>query len=346
MPAVARLAASASRPNWGFRRERGMVRTSTSCAMSCARRRAINSSTGRVPWPMVRITRARPSLSRPRTAARYPCGARPRPARSPESAAGGCGRGEPTPGGDRPRRDAPLSDARRPVGDRPGAGPSRARRCRPAAPPGAARPARRVASSRPSAAGRPRRPAGGDRSRGDSVLVEGAGALERPPPLLPCLRLLTLSLDRRLLVVGAPLHLLEEAIFLHLFLERLQRGLDLVVDDLDPHSAAPKVRGRSIAAHRFRAVHNVHLDEPLRALRDRAGDRREDLVRLLDDLACVVDDPPAPVGIRRGRERDDLHVGLAPTTGSRCARRRRRSDTLRRAARRPSPSLLAWRTRP
>src|SRR3989449_6212406 len=213
-------------------------------------------------------------------------------------------------------------------------------------PPRAAPSTRRVASSRRSAAARRRRPAGGDRPLGESVLVEGAGALERPPPLLPCLRLLALSLDRRLLVVGAALPFLEEAIFLHLLLERLQRGLDLVVDDLDPHSAAPKVRGRSIAAHRFRAVPNVHLDEPLRALRDRAGDRREDLVRLLDDLACVVDDPPAPVRIRRGRERDDLHVGLAPTTGSRCARRRRRSDTLRRAARRPSPSLLAWRTRP
>src|SRR2546427_394627 len=49
MPAVARLAASASWPNWGVRRERGMVRTSTSCAMSCARRRAINSSPGGVP---------------------------------------------------------------------------------------------------------------------------------------------------------------------------------------------------------------------------------------------------------------------------------------------------------
>src|SRR5256712_9150303 len=131
------------------------------------------------------------------------------------------------------------------------------------APARAARSTRRVASSRRSAAGRPRRPARGDRSLGESVLVEGAGALERPPPLLPCLRLLTLSLDRRLLVVGAPLHLLEEAIFLHLFLERLQRGLDLVVDDLDPHSAAPKVRGRSIAAHWFRAVHNVHLYDPL-----------------------------------------------------------------------------------
>src|SRR5947209_20109349 len=175
----------------------------------------------------------------------------------------------------------------------------------------------------------------------ESVVVEGAGALECPAPLLPRLRLLPLPLDRRLLVVGAPFHLLKEAVLLHLLLERLQRGLDLVVDDLDPHSAAPQVRGRSITAHRFRTVHNVHLDEPLRALRDRAGDRGEDLVRLLDNLACVVDDPPAPVRIRRGRERDDLHVGLAPTTGSRCARPR--SDSLRRrAARRPNPPP-AWR---
>ncbi len=42
-------------------------------------------------------------------------------------------------------------------------------------------------------------------------VVPGTGALEGPPPLLPRLRLLALPLDRRLLVVRAPLHLLKEA---------------------------------------------------------------------------------------------------------------------------------------
>src|SRR5438128_4752155 len=179
----------------------------------------------------------------------------------------------------------------------------------------------------------------------ESVVVEGAGALECPAPLLPRLRLLPLPLDRRLLVVGAPFHLLKEAVLLHLLLERLQRGLDLVVDDLDPHSAAPQVRGRSIAAHRLGAINDVHLHEPLRPLRHGAGDRRKGLVRLLDDLARVVDDPPTPVRIHRSRPCDDLHLGLAPTTDSRCARRRRRPcGTHRRSDRRPSPK--AWRARP
>src|SRR5206468_11761876 len=175
-----------------------------------------------------------------------------------------------------------------------------------------------------------------------SVVVEGAGALERAPPLLAGLRLLAFALDRWLLVVGPPFHLLEEAIFLHLFLELLQRGLDLVVEDLDPHSPTSKVRGGPIPAHRFRAVHDVHLDCPLHALRHRAGDRGKGVVRLLDDLTCVVDDAPAPVRIQGSRERHDLHAGLAPTTDSRRARRscipRRRSE------RRPSPR--AWQAPP
>ena len=45
-------------------------------------------------------------------------------------------------------------------------------------------------------------------------------------------------------------------------------------------------------------------------------------------LARVVDDPPTPVGIHRGRERDDLHLRLAPTSDS---RRARRSGTRRRS---------------
>src|SRR3989441_7038028 len=93
----------------------------------------------------------------------------------------------------------------------------------------------------------------------ESVVVEGARALECPAPLLPRLRLLSLPLDRRLLVVGAPFHLLKEAVLLHLLLERLQRRLDLVVDDLDPHSAAPQVRGRSIAAYRRSEEHTSEL---------------------------------------------------------------------------------------
>src|SRR3990167_3970471 len=76
-----------------------------------------------------------------------------------------------------------------------------------------------------------------------SVAFQAASALQRPPSFLPRLRLLALPLDRRLLVVLAPLHLLKEAVLQHVFLERLERGLDLVVEDLDPHSTVPQVRG-------------------------------------------------------------------------------------------------------
>src|SRR5262245_21073032 len=68
-----------------------------------------------------------------------------------------------------------------------------------------------------------------------SVGVVGPGALKRPPPLAAGHGLLALALDRRLLVVSAPLHLLEQSVLLHLLLERLERGVDLIVDHLDSH---------------------------------------------------------------------------------------------------------------
>src|SRR6185503_20549513 len=55
------------------------------------------------------------------------------------------------------------------------------------------------------------------------------------PALLPRLGLLALPLDRRLLVVRALLHLLEEPIFQHELLHGLERGLHLIVVYLDTH---------------------------------------------------------------------------------------------------------------
>src|SRR5215813_5058917 len=69
------------------------------------------------------------------------------------------------------------------------------------------------------------------------ILVVDPRALERPPPLLAGLRLLALALHRRLLVVHAPLHLLVETALDHDLLERLQRGFDLIVRDLDLRSS-------------------------------------------------------------------------------------------------------------
>src|SRR5262249_38968747 len=56
-------------------------------------------------------------------------------------------------------------------------------------------------------------------------------------PLLTRLRRLALSLDRRLLVVNPPLHLLKEAVLQHQLLELLQGGLDLIVEDVDLHGS-------------------------------------------------------------------------------------------------------------
>src|SRR5436189_2419268 len=53
MPAVASDAASASPLNCGLWRERGTVRTSTSCVTRWATSIGTNSSIGRVEWPTV-----------------------------------------------------------------------------------------------------------------------------------------------------------------------------------------------------------------------------------------------------------------------------------------------------
>src|SRR5262245_25299010 len=70
-------------------------------------------------------------------------------------------------------------------------------------------------------------------------------------------------------------------------------------------------------------------------LLDRTGDRRERLTRLLDDLPCVVDNPPAPARlIVRRRHRGDLHT-LTTDSGSGFHRRESRR-----------PGLWAWRDPP
>src|SRR5215831_6086552 len=65
------------------------------------------------------------------------------------------------------------------------------------------------------------------------ILVLHTRALQGAAPLLARLRLLPLALDRRLLVVHAPLHLLIETALDHDLLEGLQRRFDLIVGDLD-----------------------------------------------------------------------------------------------------------------
>ena len=122
-------------------------------------------------------------------------------------------------------------------------------------------------------------------------------ALERSPPLFASLRSLALSLDRRLLVVLAPLHLLKEAVLEHLLLELLQSGVDLIVEDNDLHSGHPEMPRRAMRTERDRIVDDVHLAEPLGSMLDRTGDCRESLARLLDDLTCVVDNAPAPASL-------------------------------------------------
>src|SRR2546422_1487589 len=61
--------------------------------------------------------------------------------------------------------------------------------------------------------------------------------------LLAGLGLLPLPLHRRLLVEGASLHLLEDAVLEHRLLEGFQRQLDLVVDDFDPHWSVLSLEG-------------------------------------------------------------------------------------------------------
>ena len=143
-----------------------------------------------------------------------------------------------------------------------------------------------------------------------------ARSLEGPAPLLAGLRGLSLAFNRWLLVVGAPFHLLKQTLLEHLLLELLQGGLDLVVEDLDLHSGHPEMPRRAMGLERDRIIDNVHLPEPLRSILDSACNRRERLARLLDGLASIVDDAPAPEGIQRGRERSDLHGRLGSTIDS------------------------------
>src|SRR5215470_18432889 len=65
-----------------------------------------------------------------------------------------------------------------------------------------------------------------DISGGDLVRLVLEQAFESLPPLLAGLSRLALPLDRRLLVVRAPLHLLKETVLEHLLLQLFQGGLD------------------------------------------------------------------------------------------------------------------------
>src|SRR5262245_39908595 len=71
------------------------------------------------------------------------------------------------------------------------------------------------------------------RRAGTSVPVPVARACQGAAALLARRGGLALPLDRRLLVVGAPLHLLKRALFQHELLQLFERGVHLVVDDVD-----------------------------------------------------------------------------------------------------------------
>src|SRR6185295_19458283 len=72
-------------------------------------------------------------------------------------------------------------------------------------------------------------------ARRESGLVFLLGPLHGLPPLLPGFGLLPLALDGGFLVIRPLLHLLEEAVLEHPLLQGLERGLDLVVVNLDTH---------------------------------------------------------------------------------------------------------------
>jgi len=83
------------------------------------------------------------------------------------------------------------------------------------------------------------------------ILVLDSRPLEGSPPLLASLRLLPLALDRRLLVVRSPLHLLEESPLEHHLLEGLQGGFDLVVRNLDLRPGQTRHRPRKCEVERY-----------------------------------------------------------------------------------------------
>src|SRR5262245_30363185 len=78
-------------------------------------------------------------------------------------------------------------------------------------------------------------PRGGGGGGGSVVAVAGLGPGGRLAPPLAGHGFLALALDRGLLIEGAPLHLLEDAVLEQHLLEALERRLDLVVEDLDLH---------------------------------------------------------------------------------------------------------------
>ena|SRR5262252_1279679 len=116
-----------------------------------------------------------------------------------------------------------------------------------------------------------------DRSLSDLIRLVLETALERLASLLTSLRRFALPLHRWLLVVLAPLHLLIEAVLQHLFLELLEGGFDLVVDDDDFHLARSQMPCGAAIRVGNRVVDPVHVRQSLRPLLDGAGDRRESL---------------------------------------------------------------------
>src|SRR5437016_14588493 len=95
----------------------------------------------------------------------------------------------------------------------------------------------------------------------DVLVMVAFGPPHRLASLLAGGGLLSLPLDRRLVVVHAPLHLLEQAVLLHLLFQRLEGRLDLIVDD-DDLGGVDHQAGK----HSRRGIHPLQLRPTMAAL--------------------------------------------------------------------------------
>src|SRR5215813_682177 len=99
----------------------------------------------------------------------------------------------------------------------------------------------------------------------------------RPPHRLASLLagggLLSLPLDRRLVVGDTTLHLLEQAVLLHLFFQRFESRLDLIVDDDDLRRDDPPAH-RALAGGVERVQSRVTVGATSMAGRRSAPDAR------------------------------------------------------------------------
>ena len=75
-----------------------------------------------------------------------------------------------------------------------------------------------------------------------ALLAVAFHAPQRLAPFLSCRGLFALALYGRLFIRGPALHLLKHSVLEHLLLQGLERGLDLIVEDLDLQRGLRRVR--------------------------------------------------------------------------------------------------------